>query len=149
MKTVVKTILGWILAVTFGILWGLFGALNIAFSGSGRGAQLIQGVLVVIGIYGLIGFVFGTVGHRVGWRWPIAIIAPGAFQLGLFSIAERTTIPLNLVTIIGGFTASALAAHLGAAIERRSAAASHEHGDESHKPAPPPQNLRDRGGARR
>lgn len=94
-----KRVFGLALAVLTGVLIGFFGAFNSVFSDGGVGERLIT-IIVVLLVYGALGFIWGFIDPFFGWKWGLLLGAPGALFIGLFLLNEWQLFMLLYIVLI-------------------------------------------------
>jgi hypothetical protein len=73
-----KTAVGMVLGIFFGILMGLFGVLNSVFSDGSPDESLVLFIGVILVIYTIFGALWGFLLPEQGWKWGLVLAGPGA-----------------------------------------------------------------------
>jgi hypothetical protein len=99
--------------------WAFFVAFNVVFSDVFGIRKEAEAVLYVLASYGLLGLLFGAIGHRTGVGWTLWLSYTGvlAVLVSLFDNPNRAVYAATVITAV--LAGAAVGAWLGSRIGAR------------------------------
>ncbi|HLD00048.1 MAG TPA: hypothetical protein VJC11_03745 [Patescibacteria group bacterium] len=89
------------------------------FADAGGLEDYIPSVIIIVIVYGLLGFIFAYNFPKSSWMWGVWITLPAIIIVVLYSIKETTRLPLHAFFAMLPLLASSLAAYQATLMKQR------------------------------
>lgn len=113
MKSKLKGWIGCIIAFIIGIIPAFFIVFNSIFSDDGLAFERFITFLLVIGAFGILGLLFGSIWNNIPWKIGMWLSLPTVIIVALYSIKETGRLPLHLFYLALTVASACLGTRLG------------------------------------